>query len=220
MPITLINIIILVTAIYSLLHYKELKNFGFPLICLIILINFFAELLAFYLNNVETKNGSIWVFNFSLPIELMLYGLIYKKVYKQPVLKKIINAFILVIPLISCISFILNRSIFPFHTYVFTFGCIFILFLALTFFVKLFIADYFLINPLKQFLFWLSTGLLLCYLGGFMYLSNLNFLFKELNPVFVSLKILNFYLNSFLYFCIIIAIRCLKVYPNSQIRSF
>lgn len=220
MPITLINIIIFLTAIYSLYNYQGIKRFGVTPICAIIFINLVAELFAFFLNEFETKHGSIWVFNFSLPIELMLYGTIYKNIFRQVLVKKIISVFIFTIPLLSCLLFIFNQSVYPFHTYVFTYGCIFILFLTLTYFVNLFMADYFFTNPVYQFFFWLSTGLLLCFLGGFMYLSNLNFLFKELKPVFLSLKTLNFYLNAFLYFCIIIAIRCLKVYPSSQIRSF
>jgi len=175
--------------------------------------------LAFFLNKFNTKGGSAWVYNFSLPIELISYGILYKSIFKQKKYIWIINLSIIAIPLLTVASFIVNKSLYTFHTYVFTFGCIFLIFLTLSFFIKLFRADYFFTNPLKLFFFWVSTGLLLCYSGGFMYLSNLNFLFRKLTFLYSNLQNLNFILNCFLYSCIIISFECLKVYPNSQVRS-
>ena len=185
-----------------------------------VFVNLIVEVLAYFLIKFKYEGGSMWVYNFSMPIEFITYGLLYKSLFKNKIYFSIINVSMIIIPLLTLVSFLINKKLSPFHSYVLTFGCIFILFLTLSFFIELFKADYFFTNPLKQFFFWVSTGLLLCYLGSFMYLSNFNFLFKKLPPLYSLLKDLNFILNCFLYLCIIISIECLKAYPSSQIRSF
>lgn len=220
MPITLINLVLLIVTTYLIVNMNYLKEFKVSPILTIVLVNLIAELLAFFLNKFNVKGGSAWVYNFSLPIELICYGLIYKRLFNQRAYFMIINISLIIIPLLTIVSFIINKSLYPFHTYVFTYGSILLLFLTLSFFIKLFIADYFFTNPLKQFFFWFSIGLLLCYSGAFMYLSNLNFLFQKFTFLYSNLQNLNFILNCFLYLCIIISVECLKAYPTSQIRSF
>jgi hypothetical protein len=219
MPITLINFVLVIVFAYLIINMNYLKGFKVLPILSIVLVNLIAELLAFFLNRFNVKGGSAWVYNFSLPIELICYCLIYKRLFNQKAYFIIINISVIIIPLLTIISFIRNQSLYPFHTYVFTYGSVLLLFLTLSFFIKLFIADYFFINPLKQFFFWFSIGLLLCYSGAFMYLSNLNFLFRKFTFLYSNLQNLNFILNCFLYLCIIISVECLKAYPTSQIRS-
>ena len=220
MPITVINLVLLIVSVYLLKNIRFLKRFGVSIILTVVLINLIAELLAFFLNYYNVKGGSAWVYNFSLPVELICYGLVYRKIYTLKIYRQIIDTGIILIPILTILNFIITKSLYPFHTYVLTFGCIFLLFLTLSFFIKLFIADYFFTNPLKLLFFWLSTGLLLCYSGSFMYLSNLNFLFQKFSFLYSNLEYLNFILNCFLYACIIISVECLKAYPNSQIQSF
>ncbi len=220
MPISLINWVLLISDIYLIWNLNILIKFKFVPVLLVVTVNLAAELIAYFLNRYNYKNGSAWIYNFSLPIELISYALLYRRIFKQPTYTLLINGFLIAIPVFSIITFFTNRTIYIFQTPVFVFGCIFILFLTLSFFIKLFIADYFQINPLKQFFFWLSTGLLMCYLGSFIYLSNLNSLFKHFTFLYAELQNLNFLLNCFLYICIIISIECLKAHPNSQIQSF
>jgi hypothetical protein len=221
MPLSFINILLLIVSVYVIYNRTTINQFGVNPLLVVVLLNLIVEAIAFVLNLYPINNkGSIFVNNFSLPIEFISYGVLYKRLFTQKAFIYIINTTMLLFPMLTIASFFVNQSIYPFHNYVFTFGSIFILFITLSFFIKLIIADYFLVNPLYQFYFWLSAGLLFCYLGGFMYLSTLNFLFKRSSFIYHNLRDLNFILNCFYYICIIISVKCLKTYPNSQILSF
>jgi hypothetical protein len=221
MPLSFINILLLIVSVYVIYNRSTIKQFGVSPLLVVVLLNLFVECVEFMLNLYPINNkGSIFVNNFSLPIEFISYGVLYKRLFTQKAFLYIINGSIVIFPLITIASFINNQTIYPFHNYVFTFGCLFILFITLSFFIKLIIADYFLVNPLTQFYFWLSVGLLFFYLGGFMYLSTLNYLFKKSSFIYYNLRNLNFILNCFYYICIIISVKCLKTFPNSQIQSF
>ena len=219
MPITLINFVLLFVSIYMFVNIKYLKDYNVIPLLIVVVVNLIAELLAFFLNKSQANLGSAWIYNFSLPVELFSYGFLYLNIFKSKTARLITIIFLIGIPIVSFLPFLRSGSFLIFNTLLFTYGCIFLVFLMLTFFIKLFLADYFLINPLKLFYFWVSSGVLLCYLGGFMYLSNLNYLFKEYGFIYANLQNLNFILNCFLYSCFIISIECLKAYPNSQIRS-
>lgn len=221
MPLYLINILLLIASVYAIVNRKSIQQFGADALLIVLFLNLIVETIEYLLNLYPINNkGSIFVNNFSLPIEFISYGFLYKRLFTQKAFLYSINVSIVLFPVLTIVSFFINQSIYPFHNYVFTFGCIFILFITLSFFIKLIIADYFLVNPLTQFYFWLSVGLLFCYLGGFMYLSTLNYLFKKSSFIYYNLRNLNFILNCFYYICIIISVKCLKTFPNSQIQSF
>ncbi len=222
MPIILI---LLILSIYLFANRKYLTDYKVYPLLIIIFINLIAELLAFFLNihyqEIQKSGNTMWVYNFSIVIEIVCYSLIYKKIFKSKCYIYLINLSIFTIPTIFFIVSLADYSkIFTFNTIVFTYECFFILLLTLGFFIELFRADYFYVSPIKQFFFWLSTGLLLCYLGGVLFLINREYIFKISPQINIYLKNLNFLLNCFLYLCILIAVKCLKKYPNLQIQSF
>lgn len=209
-----------VVFIYLLIRKKSLSAYKVWPLFVIVGANFLAELGALLLQNNHVKGGSVWVYNISIPGEAICYGFLFRKIFNNLLLRYFISLSIMLIPCIALSCFFYYKSIFIFYTPVLTAESIFLLIVTLIFFVKLFRADYFNTNPLKQFFFWLCTGLLFCYLGSFMFLSNLNYLFLKFRFLYDNLKYLNFILNCFLYLCIIISVECLRRYPSSQIQSF
>jgi hypothetical protein len=205
--------------IYLLLNLKYLRDYNVLPLITVVIVNLLAETLALYLEVNHLKNGTYWIFNFSLPVELISYGMIYQRVFRYSKFNYVIRGSYIAIPLLFLYSLVLNKSILPFYTPVAVFGAAFLLLVTLAFFIKLFIADFFFTNPGRQFYFWLSTGLLICYLGGFMHLINLNY-FKSIPQVLEMLRSINLVVNCFLYMCIVISVKCLKTYPESQLRYF
>jgi hypothetical protein len=218
MPLFLINLVLLFMFLYLLANIRVLQQYQVLPVLTAVAVNLVAEFTVFCINNMDTQNRSFWVYNFSLPIELVSYGLLYKRLFRGSRFLYFINASMVAIPLFTLLSFLLHKSIFLFNTGVAIYGCVFLLLTTLYFFIWLFQFDYFDENPLKQFFFWLSTGLLLCYLGSLTYLSNINYITTS-TWLQAVLRSLNFILNCILYMCIFIAIACLKKYPDSQIQS-
>ncbi len=189
------------------------------LIFFIVVIEFTAEITVYFLNKNGSTRGSSWVYNFSLPLECILYGLLFRNVFGNKWIKNLISgasAFVFIPILVNLLK---GASFYRFNSLLYGYVCLFILACTMAFFISLALKDYFYVNPLKQFYFWISTGLLLCYLGGFMLLTNAFSLIQIDRLLYLDLKQLNLFLNIFLCFCIIIATECLKKYKTFQIRS-
>lgn len=218
MPLESINIILAVVLIYALSNYKHVKQYRVVPVIVVILVNFISETASFTLNRLHFSRGSMWVYNFSLPIEIICYGLLFGKVFRRSKLYYLTGICYL-FPFSTLYYFFIYRSIFFFISEIAIFASIYLSTITLGFFVKLYTADFYEVNPLKLFFFWLSMGVLTCYLGSYLYLSNINHLLDEAE-LKGMLQSINFVLNCFLYMCIVISITCLKRYPNSQIRYF
>jgi hypothetical protein len=219
MPLSIINIVLAVTFIYLLNNRRNLIEYKINALLFIVLLNFVVELVVYFINQTDFKKGSSWTYNFTLPIELFLYGILFKRIFQQQSMKIFISIASYVILIFFVLHYFQKNSFFIFNESLYTYMCVFILACVLYFFIRLFIKDYFLINPLKQFYFWLSSGLLICYLGGFMLLTNAYTLFYLDKLLYNDLKILNLFLNIFLYLFIIIGIECLKKFKTHQIQS-
>ena len=219
MPLSIINIILGITLFYLLFNRKKLYDYNVNAILLIVLINFIIELVVYSINKTGFKQGSSWVYNFTLPLEIILYGVLFKRIFQNSKIKTIVSVASLGILIPFMFHYLKAGNFFIFNGTLYSYLSLFILFCVLYFFITLFVKDYFQINPLKQFYFWVSSGLLVCYLGGFMLLTNAYSLFYKNKLLYSDLKTLNLILNIFLYLCLIIAVECLKKFKTSQIRS-
>ena len=220
MPYTLINIFLLIATLFLLKNRKVLVNYKVTVVIVSVGINFIVELVIYLLIRFNVKGGDWgWLYGFSLPIEFAAYAVLYARLLKKGNLWLFIKSLVYIVPLTSVVLFIYNYPKLMFPRTLYTICCSIVLILSLSFFIRLFIADYFQTNPLKQFFFWLSSGLMVCYLGGFMFLSNMSFLFERFTDIFNDLKFVNFIINIFLYACICTGVICLKKWPDSQIQS-
>jgi hypothetical protein len=219
MPLFIINIVLAVIILYLLFNRKELLKYNVNAVLVIVAIDFIAEVTVYCINRTGFKHGSSWVYNFTLPAEAVFYGTLFKRVFKNRLIRLMISiaSFGILIPFLF--HYLQGGAFFVFVSSVYSYLSLFILFCVLWFFVQLFINDYFQINPLKLFYFWFASGLLVCYLGGFMLLTNAYKLFYTNKLLYNDLKILNLILNIFLYTCLIVAVECLKKFKASQIQS-
>lgn len=219
MPLSFINIVLIFTLGYLLINKQRLLESGKGIIILVVLVNVIAEGVTYYLNGIGFKKGSSWVYNFSLPVEAIAYGVIYGRLFTSDTSRKIISIGLILIIIPIGWHYFNRNSFFKFNIYLYSYICFIILFCSLYFFIRLFLNDYFYVNPLTQFYFWLSMGLLVCYLGGFMLITNAYTLITANKLLYKDLKILNLFLNIFLYLCIIISTECLKRFKTYQIQS-
>lgn len=218
MPLSIINIILLGTCLYLFINWYKLRDYTLELILFVVITEFTAEVSVYLLNKFEFTNGSSWVYNFSLPIECFLYGLMFRNIFSYKWLRNLISIASILVLFPFVIHYFSPGSFFSFNSILYGYVCLFLLVCSLSFFIVLALKDYFYINPLKQFYFWISSGLLVCYLGGFMLLTNSFSLFQKNKLLYLDLKQLNLILNIFLCLCIIIATECLKKYKVFQIR--
>lgn len=219
MPLSIINIIIGATVLFLLFNIKALREYRVVSLLYIVILNFIAELTVYFINKSGFIGGSSWFYNFTLPIELFLYCFLFRRLFINTRFRKGLAAASFLMIVLFVMHYFRGNSFYDFNAALYICLSLFILLCVLYFFIKLFVKDYFQINPLKQFYFWLSSGLLICYLGGFMFLTNAYQLFTTNRMLYNNLKELNLILNIFLYLCIIIAVICLRKFKTSQIQS-
>lgn len=219
MALSLINIVLFFVLVYMLFNWKSIAAYNIQTIVAVVILNFIIELTIYFINKAQFSQGSSWLYNFTLPAEVCLYGLLYKRIFNSKLVRAIITAASLGIFIPFAIHYLKPGSFFLFNEFLYTYTAVFVLIIVLIFFGKLFVKDYFFVNPLKQVYFWISSGLLICYLGAFMLLTNTYALFYTDKILYADLKTLNLFLNFFLYGCMIVGIECLKKFRTYQIQS-
>ena len=216
--------VLAILVLYLLINKKYLKEFKVYPLLTVAFVNLLAEILALFLKTHLASNQrdsiSSCPYNFSIGIELVCYIIIFKSLFKKKLYRGFLNLTVLMLPLFYVFILVTNiKRFLVLNDGIYLFECFFILVISLAFFIELFLADYFYVSPIKQFYFWLCTGLLICYMGGALYLINEYEIYKISPNLNMILKNLTLYLNCFLYACILIAVECLKKFPTLQIRS-
>jgi predicted neutral ceramidase superfamily lipid hydrolase len=167
-------------------------------------------LFFFTLLTVETvcyyfkiKNwNNLVIYNCWFPLEFAFYAGWVNSFLKND-RRKIIWFFIAAYLIITAVIYLTGVNLHDFNTITFQLG---ILLILPVLFFKLFelIHETVIMNPFKNPLFWLISGLLFSYLGSFFQFSLDNYLRASDPALLYALKIINIFLTNLLYICIIL----------------
>ncbi|MDC8006069.1 hypothetical protein POV27_18600 [Aureisphaera galaxeae] len=191
------NVLQLIAAIVATFHYKKYafsheKYFVFFL-WFTVLVDAVGALLADVFGIVNA-----WVYNSFIIISFLFYFNWYYNILKRPNFKKVVMPFTIIFVIVALIS-LFTESWKEYHTYTFFTGAVFLLVLTIFHFYQLLNSNEVLIVKYKL-SFWISTALLLFYMG----MVPLIFLIEYTGIEYLSYFIILISLNLILYGCYII----------------
>jgi hypothetical protein len=171
----------------------------------IIIVIFFSSLLCVeltcYYFKVRNWNNLI-IYNCWFPLEYGVYAAWVSSSLNSIVLRRKIILCIESYLAITIVIYFSDDNMYNFNTLAFQIGMVLILPVL---FRKLYemVNEPIMINPLKNPLFWLISGLLFSYLGSFFQFSLENYLRATNTQLLSAMKIINILLTDLLYLCII-----------------
>lgn len=197
--------VLLVTFIVLLFFRKRLQPKYLQLFIIYVAVCFLTELTAHLLTYFNRKN--IVLYNIEMIFEISFFAYIFYRSTDSPVIKKIISYFFIFFLLFAFINLPFIQGLRKFNTYTYTIGSLFLTACCFYYLFNLIFSKE-TENPFRIFLFWVSIGLLFCYLGNLPYLSTLNKLFTSNWATARSLSIISKVVNTILYLSIITGAVC------------
>ncbi len=197
----------LIAFLTGLWRYKLLRPFpmkGFVFLLAFIIIVEWGAAAGYYLIN---KNNS-WVFNILTTVECCFYFLLFSRMLKKQKVKKLAWFSALLFPFAVVANCAFFQGFNNLHTNTLIIGSLLIIVFTCSYFYELLQTP----NEMKVFsvpLFWISTGLLFYYAGDFVDTAIFSHLVYIKDKTFIRIfHKIEFYLNTFLYCCFIIAFLC------------
>ncbi len=197
----------LIAFLTGLFYYKKLKSSTYYILVWLLFFVIVAESIGMYQRRI-LHIPNVQVYNIITGIEFLVYALIFKKIIRWNVTKKVINVFFIVYPICWLLNMIFIQGFNMFHTYTMSIGSIFMVFLAFSYLYNLFNIEY-KFNLLGSPDFWFSIGILFFYAGD-MLNSFLIFYVDNVKIIadYSLFRIINTSFNIILYSCFIKAFRC------------
>lgn len=201
--------IILITLIVVHTNRKKVNHKIRTLLFIYLATNFLIELIA----NILTTN--IVLYNAGMIFEVTIFLAIFYKSIPLIRIKKVIVYMIILFEAYAIINALLFQSVVTFYSYTYFLGSFFLM-LTTLYYLFFIVIKFETVNPLKDFLFWFSIGVLFCYLGNLPYLSVVNNVISiDDRSVNYSLATISKVVNTLLYLLIIIGSLCQVNTKNS-----
>jgi len=165
--------------IISLLFYNKFKNTKYVYFTYFLVFTFIIELLGYIYAKVLLINTNP-IYNTYIILTCLFYILFYKSLFKNKTNKKIMNAFVIIYLLFTIFDFVILKSHFinDFLSNNFVFGPILIALILILFLIEIINNEAVIFNIKKTFIFWVSVGALLFYIGVI--------------PIIITSELLNF----------------------------
>jgi Sec-independent protein secretion pathway component TatC len=166
---------------------------------------FFAVLLVVesvcYYYQISNKNNTL-IYNLWFPVEFSFYSFWVACYLSNRYFKQSIVLCIFIYLSICGLMYIQKSDLYKFNTLAFQLGVV-LLIPVLLYKLYEFINESVIINPFRNALFWLISGLLISSLGSFFQFSVENYLLENHKDVLFALRQFNVLLTDVLYCCII-----------------
>jgi hypothetical protein len=205
LPNIIILSVILLSVTVLLFFRNRLEQIAFRFLLFYLAINFTFEVIAFILTEKSISN--IPVYNLQMIFEVTFFLFLYKTTASITIYKKIIATAIASFVAFALVNIIFFQSIGKFNTNTYTLGSFLLIFACGNYLYYSILKDQ-LKNPLLSLMFWVSLGVLFCYLGNLPFLSNVNELFVFDEGMALRLRLISICVNVLLYLLISIGILC------------
>lgn len=169
-----------------------------------------VELSARYLRKIRHESN-VWIYNISIPLEYIFYGLVFYYAAEKKMYKKIFRLFLLIYPVFVLINLCFIQGFSDFNQHSMLAGSVFMLLLSGLMLYDIFIreAD---IHIVLQPFFWIASGVLLFNAGEFGYLLFSKYLINDgVDKAAEFFGQLNSKLIFVLYSCLVIGFICHRI---------
>ncbi|MGZ5135217.1 MAG: hypothetical protein ACXWCG_08705, partial [Flavitalea sp.] len=191
--------LLIVAVIVAIIRYDRFKHTPLALALPYLVVNLIAETYGIF-----TTGNDYWIYNIATIIEFGFYFYIFHRTITSVQLQKVIIWFSFLYFPFAIINVFLIQGIDHFHTNSFLVGSVFLIFLAGAYLRQLLI-NIEMYNPLRESMFWITTGVLFFYIGSFFYLGFFEYI-QQFYPALINIfsQVVNI-LNVILYCMYIIA---------------
>ncbi len=184
--LTILRIFEAIAFLTGLVYWKKIKNTYWVWFVLYLLFIVLSEAIGTYFITAN-KHANLAFFNyFEIPIEFIFFFSLFHQSYKLSKYKWL-PIVCMAVFLVSWIMDLLyfSKLQFFFYSFSYTIGNLLLLILILGYFIRLVTSDA-ILNFSHDMLFWVSTGLLLYYLGTFPFYGLRNTLTKNYKEVYIT----------------------------------
>ncbi|MGN6435116.1 MAG: hypothetical protein ACTHMM_01235 [Agriterribacter sp.] len=203
----LILSVILIGLLVLIFSKKKLEKVLYKYLLFYLSANFIYESIAFYLSKQSKSNYE--VYNLEMITEVTFFLFLYKKIALSKYAVAALNFAISLFVSFSIINLAFLQSIEMFNTNTYTLGSFLLVFACTNYLYTSILKDE-VRNPIFSLTFWISLGVLFCYLGNFLFLSNVNHLFSIDEGMALRVQIISISVNTLLYLLIAVGILCSK----------
>lgn len=187
-------------ALTGFLHWNKLKKTywkWFPFYLLFIVL---SEGIGFILSTLKMKHANLTYFNyFVIPVEFLFFFWLFQQAFKNLRITRIAFMCILIYICSVVIDYLfLHNSDAMFLASSYTIGNLLLLVLVFDFFYQLVTTDA-ILHFKENMLFWVSTGLLLFYLGSFPFYGLRNILGVNYKELYRNYGYIVYVLNILMY---------------------
>jgi hypothetical protein len=204
LPNIIILSVILMSIAVLLIFRKNISHKIFSYLIIYLCTNLCFEILAFSL--LQKNKDNIFIYNLEMFFEVSFFLFLYRKMGFSLLYQKTVSYILLLLwaSIIINVRFFQPLSIF--NSNIYTLGS----------FLLLFVCGFYLLyiikndekNPLHFVMFWISLGLLFCYLGNLPFLTNVNRLFAIDEQMALRLRLISITVNVLMYCLIAIGVIC------------
>jgi len=197
-PLSYTTYIVALTTIFALFYYKKFKNTIYKFFVIYLIYALFTDLLGFLIGNVY-KMESFPIYNTYTIITFLFYFSFYKKLFKKERNVKIMTWFLILYVLFTVFDIIILKSHFlSFTPNNLVFGAILLIITQILFLMEIINDEKIVFNIKKSFIFWISIGVLLFYIGIIPIMVSADFL--QFNGIFDTILLV---INAIMYGCFI-----------------
>ena len=127
----------------------------------------FVELSGRYIRK-ELHESNAWLYNISIPFEYMFYVFLFVPFYNKKIGKLAARFFLIAFPIWVVINIFFVQGFYNFNTNFLKIGSFCMIFFCFLVFLELLLSEE-MINPFKQPIFWIASGLFIFNAGEFSY---------------------------------------------------
>lgn len=165
----LVIIMVSITTLVSFFFYKKFKETNYRWFLYYLLVPFFTEFLhktIVYYNNFEFFNP-VFIYNLYTIFSFIFFFVFYKELSKNKTNKKIFKIihYVFITFIFFDIYFLKESILTAFNVHLLILGSILLLTILILFLIEIINNNKIIFNISKSFIFWISTGLLLFYVG-------------------------------------------------------
>ena len=193
-----------ITTIINVLKMpKELR-----IIALLSIYAFILECSIFFFKQKVSYNGNVLPqYNFFVFVEFMFYAYFFKQVIVNPHVKKLLNLFLWMFPVLWYVFAFICFNILEWNSYSFLLGGTFTIFFALFYCYELITLND-TISLIDEGGFWIAVGLIICYACDFSYMGMFRYLTTNFSQLATNLKKVHLITNSIMYLLFAYAFLC------------
>ena len=161
----------------SVVFWRSIKKTPLRWLVLFLLFIVSVELVGGYYHKVLHKPNA-WLYNFSVPIEYLFFTWLLSCYYRTEIFKKTARIFIAGFFIFSILQIFVFGQLTSLNSIFLKIGSLAMIIFCCFYFID-FMREEVPVNPVKEPMFWIVSGLFLFNVGEFLYVSLSNILFSD-----------------------------------------